>query len=192
MLTGGLHSRELIASSLRERACDLVGIGRPACLKLTLPRDVILDPEIQDEEAHVGGYEIPGGSTWKWVLGGGGGSATKSEDTKTDSGPETVQPATYDDTDTGTGTDQVTESTPLVHKNLTAESSTKTKSKSNGIPLVGAGIGTFWHEWQLCRIGRGVEPDPTMSWGRGLVIEAIWWGVLKGGPLGWWQAVRGR
>lgn len=206
MLTGGLHSRELIASSLRERACDLVGIGRPACLIPTLPRDVILNPEIGDEQAQVGAYEIPGANTWKWVLGGGGGGGSTSESdsikTASESGPETVQPATYDDTDTGTGTGtgtgtvQANESTPLVLKQPAGESSTKikpkSKSKSNGIPLVGAGVGTFWHEWQLCRIGRGVEPDPTMSWGRGLIVEAIWWGLLKGGPLGWWQAVRGR
>ena len=175
MLTGGLHSRELIASSLRERACDLVGIGRPACLKPTLPRDVILNREIEGERARVGGYEIPGASTWKWML--GGGSTSKSEKSEN----EGVPPATYDDTNQGD------ETTPLVPK--------ETKSmdtKSNGIPLVGAGVGTFWHEWQLCRLGRGIEPDPKMSWGRGLAIEAIWWGLLKGGPIGWWQAIRGR
>ena len=63
--------------------------------------------------------------------------------------------------------------------------------KNSGIPLIGAGVSTFWHEWQLCRIGRGVEPDAKMGWGRGLALEALWWGIAEGGPLGWWQAYMG-
>jgi hypothetical protein len=166
MLTGGLHSRALIASSLRERACDLVGIGRPACLNPTLPCDIILNQDLPEEKTDVGRYDIPGGPLWKRILGGGGSSRSSSNK---------VQPATYTEDDT----------TPLVQDTEPKSSST------SGIPLVGAGISTFWHEWQLCRIGRGVEPDPTMAWGRGLAIEALWWGIAKGGPLGWYKAYKG-
>lgn len=164
MLTGGMHSRTLIAESLRDRACDLVGIGRPACLRPTLPRDIILNKEISDDEATVAGSTIPGAATWKWILGGG--------TTARPAHAAAPAPATY--------TDAEDERAPLLPE--------QSRSKSNGIPLVGAGVSTFWHEWQLCRMGRGLEPDPQMSWGYGLAIEALWWGVLKGGPVGWWQA----
>jgi len=167
MLTGGLHSRPLIASSLRERACDLVGIGRPACLFPTLPNDIIMNEDVPDEETDLGGYDIPGGAMWKRILGGGGGSSPAPA--------EKVQPSTYAEDETS----------PLV------EADKAEAPKSSGIPLIGAGVSTFWHEWQLCRIGRGVEPDLTMGWGRGLALEALWWGIAKGGPLGWWQAYMG-
>lgn len=106
LLTGGLHNRELIASSLAERACDMVGIGRPACLI----------PDI-----------IPHSKAVKFLLGG----------------PSTA--------------------------------------KGKGIPLVGAGVSTLWHTWQMCRIGRGVEPDREMSWFRGLMVEEIWEGMIVRG-----------
>jgi hypothetical protein len=165
MLTGGLHSRPLIATSIKERACDLVGIGRPACLKPTLPKDIIFNSDIADEETDIGTKRITGAETWKWLL--GGGSSSKPTES-------TVPPSTY--------VDASEESTPLVGK------SEHDQPKQSGIPLVGAGISTFWHEWQMCRIGRGVDPDPEMSWGVGLAKEALWWGVAKGGPLGWWNA----
>jgi hypothetical protein len=164
MLTGGLHSRPLIASSIKERACDLVGIGRPACLNPTLPGDIILNSNIADEETDLGGYDIPGGPFWKRLLGGGRSPR-----------PMSVEPSTYTEDET----------TPLVNP------SEGESSSGNGIPLVGAGISTFWHEWQLCRIGRGVAPDPDMSWGKGLAVEALWWGIAKGGPVGWWRAYMG-
>lgn len=163
MLTGGLHSRQLIASSLRDRACDLVGIGRPACLHPALPCDIILNHDLPEEKSDVGGYDIPGGPEWKRLLGGGGSARPPAD---------RVQQATYTEDETS----------PLVQDNSTS---------TGGIPLVGAGVSTFWHEWQLCRIGRGVEPDPTMSWGRGLALEALWWGIAKGGPVGWYKAYMG-
>ncbi|WWC58418.1 uncharacterized protein I303_100958 [Kwoniella dejecticola CBS 10117] len=133
LLTGGLHDRRLIASSLRERACDLVGIGRPACLHPDLPNKTILDEGTPDEQATLGGYPIPGSGLMRVLLGGGGNSPTR------------------------------------------------------GIKLVGAGISTMWHEWQLCRIGRGVEPDPDMHWLRGLIIEEIWYEVIIGLWISMWR-----
>jgi hypothetical protein len=164
MLTGGLHSRPLIVTSLKERACDLVGIGRPACLKPTLPKDTILDPKIPDDETDIGTRGIRGAETWKWLLGGGSSSKPSKY---------AVPPATY--------ADATDETAPLVAK----------EDKKSGIPLVGAGVSTFWHEWQLCRIGRGVDPDPNMSWGVGLAQEALWWGIVRGGPVGWWTSYNG-
>ncbi|KAK8865759.1 hypothetical protein IAR55_000906 [Kwoniella newhampshirensis] len=136
ILTGGLHDRELIAASLRERACDLAGIGRPSCVTPDLPNKVILNRKIRDEDASFGRYSIPGGDLMKSLLGGGGGIGER------------------------------------------------------GIPLVGAGVSTMWHEWQLCRIGRGEDPDKNMHWVKGLLVEEIWWEVLRGGPVGWWNTWR--
>ncbi|OCF55647.1 NADH:flavin oxidoreductase/NADH oxidase [Kwoniella mangroviensis CBS 10435] len=135
ILTGGLHDRQLIASSLKERACDLVGIGRPACLFPQLPNEIILNPKLGDGEARVGGYSIPGSDLMKIILG--------------------------------------------------------ESNRNEGIKLVGAGISTLWHEWQMCRIGRGVEPDINMHWLRGALVEEVWFEVLKGGPMGWWSYWRG-
>ncbi|WWC86077.1 uncharacterized protein L201_000948 [Kwoniella dendrophila CBS 6074] len=132
LLTGGLHDRGLITSSLEDRACDLVGIGRPACLIPDLPNKIILNDYLPKEEARFGGYDIPGSDLMKRLL----------------------------------------------------DASSKSK---NGIRLVGAGISTLWHEWQLCRLGRGVEPDKNMHWLEGLLVEEIWFEVLKGGPMGWWR-----
>ncbi|RXK36200.1 hypothetical protein M231_06544 [Tremella mesenterica] len=153
LLTGGLHSRPLIADSLRN-ACHLAGIGRPACLQPALPLEVLLNPEIEREDAYVGGYTISGGETMKWVLGGGSSKKPSQRD-------------------------------------KSASGLAKNGNGKTGIPLVGAGVSTMWHEWQLHRIARGAKPDAAMDWlWGGLVKEGIWWGLLGGGPLEWCRRTR--
>ncbi|KAF7984237.1 hypothetical protein HWV62_16054 [Athelia sp. TMB] len=175
ILTGGLHSRTLIASSLRTRACDLIGIGRPAAVKPELPNEVVLNRELEEGKAIIGGYGIPGGERLKQMLGGG-----KSH---TPDITPTVEGSHLEAADANS--ESTTEVTPLLS---TKASATDTQKKNRGVPLVGAGVSTFWHEWQLCRIGRGLEPDLEMSWlWGGLVVEGIWWGMLGGGPLGWFK-----
>ncbi|WVR05722.1 hypothetical protein IAU60_002746 [Kwoniella sp. DSM 27419] len=137
ILTGGLHDRTLIASSINERACDLVGIGRPGCLIPDIPRRIMLNPDILSDATSISDYTIPGANLIKGLLGGSSSGVTK------------------------------------------------------GVPLVGAGVSTLWHEWQLCRMGRGLEPNDGMHWLRGLMVEELWWEVLRGGPVAWWQAMRG-
>ncbi|KAL7423763.1 hypothetical protein Q5752_001347 [Cryptotrichosporon argae] len=122
LLTGGLHTRELIATSLRNRACDVVGIGRPSCVYPTLPRDVMLNPVVEDAAAVIGGYEIPRGDRAEWLISG-----------------------------------------------------LKGKGK---IKLISAGVGTWWHENQMARIGRGVDPDPQMGFWAGIWMEWVWFGML--------------
>ena len=110
----------------------------------------------------------------KWLLGGGWTSGVSKK-------PE---PATYLDTDP-TSIDGNTEDSPLL-KTESAEQ--EGRKKELGIPLVGGGISTFWHEWQMCRIGRGLEPDMRMDWlWAGLIYEGVWQGMLGGGPVGWWR-----
>ncbi|WVF70744.1 hypothetical protein IAT40_005538 [Kwoniella sp. CBS 6097] len=147
ILTGGLHNRSLIASSVRDRACDLTGIGRPACLIPDLPKKMILNHNIPDDDAQLGGYSIPGGELMKTVLGG--------------SNPALTSPV--------------------------SQAGSKAKG---GIPLVGAGVSTLWHEWQMCRVGRGLDPDYGMHWLKGLLVEELWWEVIYGLPAGWWNAGR--
>ena len=117
MLTGGLHDRPLIAASLKDRACDLVGIGRPACVRPALARELILNEDVSDDAAKVGGYEIPGIFLFRAVFG-------------------------------------------------------------RGIPLVGAGAATVWHQVHLNRLGRGLRPDMSVNWLFGLLVEIIWWGTV--------------
>lgn len=131
MLTGGLHDRKLIASSLRTGACDIVGIGRPAALNPDLPRLVLLNRDVPDDKATAGGYTIPNGALVKRLLGGGG------------------------------------------------------KTPTGSIKLVGAGVGTMWHEWQMVRLGAGEQPDPKLDWIRGAIVYTLWEGILCGGPRGW-------
>ncbi|ORX34233.1 hypothetical protein BD324DRAFT_637184 [Kockovaella imperatae] len=135
ILTGGMHDRPIIASAIRDEACDLVGIGRPACIRPDIPNRIILNPDLSAEQTRLGGYNIPGSNVVKRIFGGG--------------------------------------------------------SKSGeGIPLVGAGVSTLWHEWQLCRMGRGVEPDLGMDWiWGGVILELLWFGLLRGGPLVWFSSL---
>jgi tRNA-dihydrouridine synthase len=51
MVTGGFRSRAGIVAAIAESGCDLVGIGRPSVLRPSLPNDVILNREVDDEQA---------------------------------------------------------------------------------------------------------------------------------------------
>ena len=59
------------------------------------------------------------------------------------------------------------------------------QAKTSGIPMVGAGVSSFWHEMQLIRIGRGEKPDLKLQWVIGFIMEFFWWGFLRGGPVSW-------
>lgn len=51
MVTGGFRTRQGLESAISEGDCDLAGIGRPAAVYPTLPRETILNPEVKDEDA---------------------------------------------------------------------------------------------------------------------------------------------
>ena len=136
----------MVAQSMRDGEggdCDLVGIGRPACLVPDLPRSIILNPRLPDEDAVVAPYSMRGAAFWQFVLGGGQSSSPHDSSS---------------------------------HKKHSAQSS--------GIPLVGASVATWWHSWQMCRIGRGADPDPQMRWMLGgLLTEGLFWAMLF--AVGW-------
>jgi 2,4-dienoyl-CoA reductase-like NADH-dependent reductase (Old Yellow Enzyme family) len=53
MVTGGFRSRTAMEASFKGGACDIIGIGRPATMVPALPRLVLLNKELSDEEAKI-------------------------------------------------------------------------------------------------------------------------------------------
>ncbi|ROV99050.1 hypothetical protein VMCG_06582 [Cytospora schulzeri] len=51
IVTGGFRSRQGMESALVEGGCDMVGIGRPAALNPTLPKNIVFNKEVKDEDA---------------------------------------------------------------------------------------------------------------------------------------------
>lgn len=66
MLTGGFRSRQGAEAAVKENACDLVGIGRPACVN---PRfaHLLLDDGTKDEEAQLPLEKAPVPMLMKWL-----------------------------------------------------------------------------------------------------------------------------
>ncbi|KAJ5791306.1 uncharacterized protein N7518_008317 [Penicillium psychrosexuale] len=52
MLTGGFRTRAGAEAAIRDKACDLVGIGRPAAIDPKFPR-LLLDESVGDDEAQM-------------------------------------------------------------------------------------------------------------------------------------------
>lgn len=144
-----------------------MGIGRPACLKPALPRDIVFNSTIPDEQAVFGGYSIPGAELAKMALGGG-------SSVKVPPKPEAPLVASYAETE------PARETSSLLPKELKDQ---RKVARSRSIPLIGAGVSTFWHEWQLSRLARGLEPDPRLNW----FLGAIWEGLVRGLIGGLWN-----
>lgn len=51
MVTGGFRSRAGMQAALAEGACDIIGIGRPSVIHQDLPKNVLLNEKVGDEEA---------------------------------------------------------------------------------------------------------------------------------------------
>lgn len=58
MLTGGFRSRHGAEDALRQNACDLIGVGRPAAINPSLPK-VLLDETLSDQEASLPLKKVP-------------------------------------------------------------------------------------------------------------------------------------
>ncbi|KAF5638844.1 hypothetical protein F25303_7552 [Fusarium sp. NRRL 25303] len=61
LVTGGFRSRKGVIGALDSNACDLVGIGRPAVKYPELPRKIMFDENINDDEARFDVESAPGG-----------------------------------------------------------------------------------------------------------------------------------
>lgn len=53
MVTGGFRTRAGMDAAVSDSACDLVGIGRPAVLQPKLPKEIIFNKGVADEDARV-------------------------------------------------------------------------------------------------------------------------------------------
>ncbi|PQE24954.1 hypothetical protein CJF32_00007309 [Rutstroemia sp. NJR-2017a WRK4] len=53
MVTGGFRTRTGMEAALQSGACDLIGIARPSAVLPKLPKEIILNTEIPDEEATI-------------------------------------------------------------------------------------------------------------------------------------------
>ncbi|TKX23811.1 NADH-dependent flavin oxidoreductase [Elsinoe australis] len=51
IVTGGFRTRSGMEAAVSSQGCDMVGIGRPAVLSPTLPKDIVFDASISDEDA---------------------------------------------------------------------------------------------------------------------------------------------
>lgn len=66
MLTGGFRTRKAMSSAVATQATDLVGLGRPSCVKPDLPK-LLLDEKVADDQARSPLYEIKGKGLWKVI-----------------------------------------------------------------------------------------------------------------------------
>lgn len=66
MVTGGFRTRSGMEAALESGACDLIGIARPAAVIPRLPKEVILNKQIKDEDASVKlkALDVPGWVNW--------------------------------------------------------------------------------------------------------------------------------
>ncbi|KAK6063040.1 NADH:flavin oxidoreductase/NADH oxidase [Seiridium cupressi] len=51
MVTGGFRTRQGLEAAVREEGCDLAGIGRPATVHPSLPKEIVFNTEVKDENA---------------------------------------------------------------------------------------------------------------------------------------------
>lgn len=51
MVTGGFRTRQGMDAALSSKACDIIGVGRPAVLNPLLPKNTILAADVKDEDA---------------------------------------------------------------------------------------------------------------------------------------------
>jgi 2,4-dienoyl-CoA reductase-like NADH-dependent reductase (Old Yellow Enzyme family) len=82
MVTGGFRSRGGMEAALAENVCDIIGIGRPSVVNQWLPKQVLLNEKVSDEDAQM--YLSPTSLPWfmSWVpikaLGAGAESVSAS------------------------------------------------------------------------------------------------------------------
>lgn len=53
MLTGGFRTRRGMVAAMQNNSCDLIGLARPAVLAPSLPKTIILNEEVSDEDAQL-------------------------------------------------------------------------------------------------------------------------------------------
>lgn len=59
MVTGGFRTREGMETAIKAGACDIIGLGRPAAVEPALPKEIILNKEVSDEDAKTSVKAVP-------------------------------------------------------------------------------------------------------------------------------------
>jgi 2,4-dienoyl-CoA reductase-like NADH-dependent reductase (Old Yellow Enzyme family) len=75
MVTGGFRTRIGMEAALKSGACDIIGIARPASVIPLLPKEIILNEEVEDEDASVRleALVLPGWVKWSPIRAVGAG-----------------------------------------------------------------------------------------------------------------------
>lgn len=53
MVTGGFRTRGGMTKAVESGGCDMVGIGRPAVLNPALPKEVLFNPAVSEEDSRL-------------------------------------------------------------------------------------------------------------------------------------------
>ena len=61
VLTGGFRTRQGMEAALRDGACDMIGLGRPAILNAHLPANTLFNAEVDDESAKLYSRSVSAG-----------------------------------------------------------------------------------------------------------------------------------
>lgn len=76
MVTGGFRTRQGMESALKEGACDIIGLARPAAIHPDLPKSIIFNKEVSDEDARANVDPVKQGFLGRWLGIKGLGGAT--------------------------------------------------------------------------------------------------------------------
>jgi 2,4-dienoyl-CoA reductase-like NADH-dependent reductase (Old Yellow Enzyme family) len=68
MVTGGFRTRTGMEAALASGACDIIGIARPAAVYPHLPKDIILNESVKDDDATVKLPRVEVEGAEKWVV----------------------------------------------------------------------------------------------------------------------------
>lgn len=80
MVTGGFRTRQGMELALKDGACDIIGLARPAAIHPDLPKNIIFNKEVSDEKAKAKVDPVQLGFLARWLgmKGLGGASDTVS------------------------------------------------------------------------------------------------------------------
>lgn len=64
IVTGGFRSRNGVNAAIKDQACDLVGLGRPAVKFPNLPEDIMFNNLLSDDEAR---FDVEPAPSRGWI-----------------------------------------------------------------------------------------------------------------------------
>lgn len=67
MVTGGFRTRRGIENAISRGDCDMAGLARPAVMNPALPREIILNPKISDDDAKFPIHKIQQSPWLEWL-----------------------------------------------------------------------------------------------------------------------------